>query len=410
MHASTKTANREPLEQEANHSKTLPKDFTSTNQPLRTNSINDCYMSDLTLPETDYEIHGPNSLVLPPPIDFAPLESFLDDNYDLSVQKNQLIHDKEIFKNFDANLEKYILPPPPIDEDDFPYKPDPPISQTNIHQSRESFQHQQRRSSFESTLPIMRQSDALNIPLRLNISIQQEPFYNPQLPQHLPRSFSVDTPESPLKPHQNIQHNKSLSYDSSLHGYQLTPDNFSAPKLPHLGSNSGRIVENDQDIYVSSPQLLSTKSAEHDLYNSTTPFVNSNLDYGNANPVLLQTSTPPPLPTTKPPLLPKTKLPPLPKSRPPPVPMKPKSKMSKSYNDLVDIAEETNNFLLPSNNEIDTNVTNLHAKQLRNDSFKRHSVAVLREKVKLFHIIILICAVSINYFHSLLYYYLFSLV
>lgn len=343
-----------------------------TSQKLDKSNI---YLTDLPLPITDYELSGPQSLVLPPPVDFAILDTFLPQS-----NKNDHVHD---------DIESYILPPPPLDNE----------HQYNVLSNR--FDLNER---YDNRNPYHHRQDTFNIPMTLNISIRPElPFnQNNQFIQPQNDTYHLNQP-APLEIHPSTSkqtqfkdfystppqilpetdnmYREIRSNKPTTDTYVTDADKFALnnAKTVHFDSKtlpvtkSSSIIQSSQNLQTISttseipPPLPSTMPPP---LMSTIPSMISTRSSSTTLPSSFLKKTPPPLPLTKPPVLQKLK---------PPVPAKPKSSISKSCDNLVDINNQssiTSNYLLDNN----TNSTNLHA-QLRNNSFKRHSVAIPREKV-----------------------------
>lgn len=314
----------------------------------------DSCLTDLPLPITDYESNGPNSLVLPPPLDFGVLDTFLQES-----------NNNEFFDD----IESYIMPPPPLDNE-FDY-----ISKTNRAVLNEIDRYERIRPYHQ---------DTVNIPMTLNISIR------PEMPFHQTNQFIKPQKDT----YQSIHSVPLEGVARTSYSIQTQTAEEVPPTLPNSTPPlSNEIVQTDTycEINVNKPTIdtyesslnkfTSTNLQTADIYSKTPPplpktdppsiqkLPTLKRSAISENNLLTKSKIPPPLPLTKPPVLPKTK---------PPVPSKPKNSISKSYDNLVDINQQSSiasNYL-----ENNTNPTNLHAK-IRNNSFKRHSVAIPNQQV-----------------------------
>lgn len=401
MHASTlpKTSTKETYVQEHTPSNTMPRDKTSyfananelTNTALNTQEYS---LTNLPLPETNYELYGPNSLVLPPPIDFGLVNSLptsvpeaFSDYYqnpiDRSLEKHVPISDTvnslKPPHSF-GDIDRHILPPPPINHD-FNIEPrvlntelpPPPNFSNNFSQFHP--QHFPSDSSlinydpyhynpygynqqnFAPRVPPVGYQGQPFIPMNLNIMIHpdQSPYF-----QQMPRTENY---YAPLELNQKPQFIEKVP--------PPLPNTQPPPLLRSnqpLQSDKTKVVLPETQMETFVPQTIRPES---NIY--TEPVAQN-----EQTPTTELKREPPPLPATKPP--------PLPKSRPP-VPSKPKSNLSKSCDNLVDALDTTTpfatlpNYNNPSGTVTNSISTNLHATKLRNNSFKRHSVAVIQDKV-----------------------------
>lgn len=221
----------------------------------------------------------------------------------------------------------------------------------------------------------------------------------------LPFTSAIGPPNSAIPPLP-----KSLppdDYDSyaPTHPYN-NPDYSSLQKNDYVFPSSSKIYNQDmlfsmnrKKNLLEMPSLYS-ESFDDDLENHPLPPIPTTLLLGE-NEILNENLNLPPPPDFLPSETsiiyesiavsspPNRKPPPPPRTKPPPPPTKPKpKKISQSVENLFDplspvdksfIMNPNSNFLPKPFELTDSGSTNPHAKQLRKDSFKRHSVSVFKQ-------------------------------